>query len=261
MRTMSVDNEVADVYIKEAFSILNDADTEFICSGIQDIHASLTPMEVKQIRRKVKRGVAHRHIPWKAIVAAVLVAVLGISFWAGAENGVLQEYYNQIQDSLNRLDFLSYQKDIVTPDGRPSKEIYMGLQAGAADIALVVVDNFPQGTELIKVENQNGEIKLVYRFDDETYLTILQHPAGGGDPYHLPLQDNTVKNENLQILGESAVGAELKMQDEAISYYFLWKNDTSRQNRPYTEYSLVYSGKGLNLDKLSKILTYLKYFS
>lgn len=262
MKTVDLDQKVADVYIKEAFSIWNEAEVTNICAGIEDVPDALTPLEVKRMYRKAKHGEpCYQHIPWKAVLAAVLVAVLGISFWAGAETGLIQTYYNQIQERLNQMYFQSCQNDVVTLDGRPSDAIYAELQAEIPDVALIVADSLPAGTKLMKADGHNGEILLVYHFADDSCLTIMQHPGGKGEPYRLPLQDNTTKDETVQILGESANGTAMSMQDGTVSYYFVWKNDTVQNDRPNTEYNLIYSGKQLNSDRLSEILFCIKYFS
>lgn len=264
MNTKRIDEKVADIYIKEAFAVLNQAETEYICAGLEDVQEDITPKEARQIWREIKhrRRSGKRRIPWRAAIAAILVAVVGVSFWAGAASGLFQYYYLQFQSTLNSLVFQSEYADVGTPDGRPSRDVYEQLQQQAPDIDLVIADELPTGTELIKADYEGGEIRLIYHLADDTYLAIAQHPAGSSESCRLPLQGNSAQAIDMQILGDHAAGAKLTMQNGAEAYCFIWAN-SSKPEQPPTEYCLTYCGHGKHLEQtdLSKVINCLKYFS
>ena len=151
MNSKRIDEKVADIYIKEAFAVLKHAENEYISASLEDVKEDNTPKESPQKLREKKhrRRSGKRRIPWKAAIAAILVAVVGVSFLAGAASGLFQYYYLQFQSTLNSLVFQSEYADVGTPDGRPSRDVYGQLQQRAPDIDLAIADELPTGTELI----------------------------------------------------------------------------------------------------------------
>ena len=253
-----IENQVADVFIKEAFRAMNEAELSSILNNIANSEAELTPA----VERQIEKGIhlPKRRIPWKAVMVAVLIGVISLTGIVGVSSGFLQQFYTQLQSQLNMIIFQNAEHELFTTDGKPSTVVYRELQK-QTNIALVIPAILPNETKIIKAEAQQGRAKLVYCIDDDTYLTLIQQPAGVQPPFQIPLEDNQAQPIQTIILGEPASGIQLQMQDETVSTIFVWSNESTKNVRPYTQYRLIISQKAsINSRQTDEILTNLKYF-
>lgn len=122
-----IENQVADVFIKEAFRAMNEAELSSILSSIEHSKAELTPAVDRQIQKGIR--IPKRKIPWKAVLVAVLLAIISLAGIAGVSSGFLQQFYTEVQSQLNMIIFQDAEQQVFTTDGKPASARRLRLTA------------------------------------------------------------------------------------------------------------------------------------